>query len=286
MTGETDQLQVAPVEDAEGLHLPLSGSWRYRTGASLSQLPRFPDRPGFHQNVATALSNGMLAAIIPFGIRGAIWYQGESNRTRGKQYERLFPAMIADWRARWGRGDFPFYFVQIAPFGYGGDTGQAAELRDAQRKTLAVPNTGMAVTMDIGDPGNIHPVDKLDVGERLARWALAKTYGKQDLVYSGPLYRSMSFEGDAIRVEFDHVDGGLVARGGELTHFTIAGADRRFVPAAARIDGRGVLVSSPEVPRPVAVRYGWGAADQPNLFNAAGLPASSFRTDDWPTVGR
>ena len=219
---------------------------------------------------------------MPFAIRGAIWYQGESNRTRAHQYRTLFPTMIGDWRRAWGRGDFPFYYVQIAPFAYGGDRGEAAELREAQMLALATPNTGMVVTMDVADPRDIHPKDKVTVGRRLALWARAGTYGERGLVCSGPLYRSTQVEGASIRLGFEHVGGGLVARGGDLTHFTIAGADRRFVAAQARIDGDTIVVSSSEVAQPVAVRFAWGAADEPNLCNAEGLPASSFRTDDWP----
>jgi sialate O-acetylesterase len=189
--------------------------------------------------------------------------------------------MIQDWRNAFESGPISFYFVQIAPFGYRNDTGQAALLRDSQRTALALENTGMAVTMDIGNPGNIHPLNKRDVGDRLARWALAKDYGQTDLTYSGPLYKSAEVEDGRITIHFDHTDGGLVSRGGPLTHFTIAGKDRNFGPAIAQIVGNTIVVSSPDVVEPVAVRFGWGAADEPNLFNGGGLPASSFRTDDW-----
>ena len=280
--GDAQQLTLAP-SDADGEEaVPLAGPWRYRPGAALSDLPPWPSVSRPDQNSPTTLFNGMIAPLIPFAIRGAIWYQGESNRSRAHQYRTLFPTMIHSWRAAWGQGDFPFYFVQIAPFGYGGDEGQAAELREAQLMTLAVKNTGMAVTMDIGNADDIHPTNKHDVGKRLALWALAKTYGREDLVYSGPIYRSHAVEGAAIRMSFAHVGGGLVAEGGELTHFTIAGSDQVFVPARAVIDGDTIVVASDTVPHPIAVRYGWGPADAPNLFNAAGLPASSFRTDAWP----
>ena len=235
----------------------------------------------FHQNMPTALFNGMIAPLAGYGLRGVIWYQGESNRGRAAQYERLFPALIRDWRRVFSQGDLPFLFVQIAPYRYGEDTGQAAGLRDAQRKALALPATGMACTMDIGNPDNIHPKNKWEVGRRLALWARALCYGEEDLDVSGPLYRSHSAEGSGLRVAFDHAQEGLVARGGAPTHFTIAGADRVFHPATATIDGATVLVQSPAVPEPVAVRFAWGAADLPNLFDAHGLPASSFRTDDW-----
>jgi len=235
-----------------------------------------------NQNTPTVLFNGMIAPLVPFAIRGAIWYQGESNRTRAYQYRSLFPAMIADWRAHFGRGDFPFYFVQIAPYGYRGDTGQAAELREAQAMAQSVRNTGMAVTMDIGNPKDIHPANKQDVGRRLALCALGQTYG-EGVEWRGPTLRSTEVAGSTIRLNFDHA-AGLTAGGGQPTCFTIAGKDQVFHPAVAVIEGEAVLVRSPAVGEPVAVRFAWGAADQPNLRNAAGLPASSFRTDDWAGV--
>ena len=191
--------------------------------------------------------------------------------------------MIRDWRRQWGQGDFPFYFVQLANFMPRVDQpGESAwaELREAQLMTLQLPQTGMSVIIDIGDAENIHPTNKQDVGLRLALNGLAQTYGQQ-IDYSGPAYRSMRVEGGTIRLTFDHVGGGLIARNGDLTGFAIAGADRKFVWAQARIDGDAVVVSNPQVPAPAAVRYAW--ADNPpcNLYNAAGLPASPFRTDDW-----
>ena len=231
----------------------------------------------------SGLYNGMIAPLIPYAIRGAIWYQGESNIGGRYQYRTLFPSMIANWRADWGQGEFPFGFVQIAPFFYGGqDPALCAELREAQLLTLkASPNTGMAVTMDIGELKDIHPKNKQDVGKRLAIWALAKVYG-QRLVYSGPIYKSMTIEGRKIRLQFRHVVGGLVSADGKpLTQFTIAGADQKFVPAVAEIDGKTILVHSDQVAEPVAVRYAWRHDAQPNLANKAGLPASPFRTDAW-----
>jgi len=233
-------------------------------------------------NSPAALFNGMIAPIAPYGIRGAVWYQGESNRPRAHEYRALFPGMIEDWRRTFGRPGFPFYFVQIAPYEYRGDRGEAAELREAQALALALPGTGMAVTMDIGDPADIHPKNKQEVGRRLALCALRRTYGR-DVEDCGPTYRSMSVEGGAVRLAFDHAEG-LDVIGPAPTHFTIAGADRRFVPADAAIDGLTIVVRSAEVPEPVAVRFAWGPADEPNLFNGAGLPAPSFRTDDWPCV--
>ncbi|PQJ29197.1 sialate O-acetylesterase [Rubritalea profundi] len=233
---------------------------------------------GITQITPSVLYNGYIHPLIPFAIRGVIWYQGESNVKRPEQYRKLFPAMIRQWRADWNQGDFPFYYVQIAPCGY--KDLSAAYLREAQMMALSVPNTGMAVTMDLGDEKNIHPPEKKPVGERLARIALAKDYGRNNLVYSGPSIKQSSIEKNSIRLTFDHVAGGLVSRDGKpLSHFTIAAKDQQFVEATAVIDGESIIVSSPAVPSPVAVRFAWGSADIPNLINKQGLPASSFRTD-------
>jgi sialate O-acetylesterase len=253
---------------------------------------------GINPYSPAALYNAMIAPLIPYGIRGAIWYQGESNVGRASQYRKLFPAMIANWRDDWGQGDFPFYYVQIAPFKYPGQTDTAAaQLREAQLMTLSVPNTGMVVTTDIGNVDDIHPTNKQEVGRRLALWALAKTYGRKHVVYSGPIYRSMKVEKRAIshsgvpgiadyeavvRLFFDYVDGGLVARDEPLTGFVIAGPDRNFTEAKAVIDGDAINVSNENVKDPVAVRFGYSNTATPNLFNKAHLPASPFRTDDWP----
>jgi sialate O-acetylesterase len=238
--------------------------------------------PAVRPHVPGSLYNGMIAPLVPYAIRGAIWYQGESNRGRFAQYRTLFPAMIADWRTRFGATGFPFYFVQIAPFGYGDAPALSTGLREAQRLTLSVPNTGMVVTTDVGNPKDIHPNDKQEVGRRLALWALAKTYGRTDLVCSGPLYRSSKVEDGAIRISFDSTGSGLDSRGGPLAGFEIAGDDRKFAAAEASIDGATVLVRSAGVKSPVAVRFASGHAPAPNLFNKEGLPASPFRTDDWP----
>ena len=247
-TGEPGTLSIAPHgRGGDPVPVFLAGEWFVRRGASLQDIGALPSRSWLHQNRPSALYNAMLAPLVPFEIRGAIWYQGESNRPRAMQYRRLFPAMIADWRRAFGQGDFPFYFVQIAPYTYGGDVGEAAELREAQLMTLSVPNTGMAVTMDIGNPGDIHPSNKQDVGDRLARWALAKTYGRDDVACSGPVYRAMSVEESRIRLAFNHADG-LRTGEGELRHFTIAGVDRDFHPASAMIEGEDVLVWSDTVP--------------------------------------
>jgi sialate O-acetylesterase len=242
--------------------------------------PKAPGKPW----QPSVLYNGMIAPLIPYGIRGAIWYQGESNASQAKLYQTLFPAMIRNWRDDWGQGEFPFGFVQLANFQkrHEQPTESAwAELREAQLKTLALKNTGQAVIIDIGDAADIHPKNKQDVGKRLALWAQAQVYGK-DVVYSGPVFKAMKVEGAAARLSFDHVGGGLVAKGEKLVGFAVAGEDRKFVWADAKIEGAEIVVSSPEVAKPVAVRYAW--ADNPacNLYNQEGIPATPFRTDDWP----
>jgi len=248
--------------------------------------PNAPFGPGNPHSPA-GLYNAMIAPLIPFGIQGAIWYQGESNAGRAYQYRKLFPAMITNWRTDWKQGNFPFLFVQLANF-MAVDKEPVdsawAELREAQLMTLALPNTGMAVIIDIGEADDIHPKNKQDVGKRLALWALAKTYGN-DLVYSGPIYKSMKTEGNKVILDFEHVGGGLVAKGGEpLKGFAVAGADHKFVWADAKIDGDTVVVSNDEVSVPVAVRYGWANNPVCNLYNKEGLPATPFRTDSWPGV--
>ena len=220
--------------------------------------------PRNHQT-PSGLYNAMLHPLIPFGIRGAIWYQGESNTEEHYLYKNLMNTMISNWRDEWGQGDFPFYFVQLAPFNYQMDFIGAA-LRDAQRESLEILNTGMAVTMDIGNPDDIHPLNKKDVGNRLALWALANTYEKEDLVYSGPLYKSMQIDGKQIILNFDHMGSGLLCKGKELTHFTMAGDDKVFYPATAKIENNTLVVSSKKVKNPVAVRFAFENGDEPNLF--------------------
>ncbi len=245
-------------------------------------------------NAPTVLYNGMIAPLLPYGIKGAIWYQGESNAGRAYQYRTLLPTMIEDWRARWHEGNFPFYIVQLANFQQAatqpGDN-DWAELREAQSLTAShLPNAGLAVTIDIGDAGDIHPKDKQDVGKRLALAALAQTYGEK-IEYSGPQYKAMKVEGDKIRLTFTHTGGGLTAHAAgqpdtpsPLQGFAIAGEDHKFVWAEATINGSAIVVSSPTVPHPVAVRYAWAINPVCNLYNRAGLPASPFRTDEWPGI--
>jgi len=228
------------------------------------------------------LFNGMIAPLLPFAIRGVIWYQGESNADRAAQYRDLFQVLICNWRRAWGQGDFPFYFVQLANYMARQEQpteSQWAELREAQTLALALPNTGMAVAIDIGEAEDIHPRNKMDVGLRLALHALHETYGHSDVIPSGPLFRSVKREGSSLRLSFDHVGGGLVCQGDALRGFSIAGEDGRFVWAEATIDGDDVLVSSPQIAAPRSARYGWADNPEANLYNKAGLPASPFRTD-------
>jgi sialate O-acetylesterase len=246
--------------------------------------PRGPDNP----RCPSVLYNGMIHPLIPYTLKGAIWYQGESNAGRAYQYRKLFPAMITSWRNQWGQGDFPFYFVQLANYQKikpEPAEDSWAELREAQAMTIALPRTGMAVAIDIGDEKTIHPLNKKDVGERLARWALAKDYGRE-VIFCGPVYKSMKTEDGKIILTFDHTDGGLIAgNNAPLKQFAIAGADKKFVWADAEIAGDTVVVKNQQVPDPVAVRYAWQTNPQGcNLYNKAGLPASPFRTDDWPGV--
>jgi len=248
--------------------------------------PNAPFGPG-NPNAPAGLYNAMIAPLLPYTVGGAIWYQGESNAGRAYQYRELFPTMIKCWWNDWEQGDFPFLFVQLANFMDVKDApGESAwaELREAQTMTLNIPNTGMAVIIDIGEAKDIHPKNKQDVGKRLALWALANTYGKK-VVWSGPLYKSMEKKGDKIFLHFNHCGGGLLAKGGEpLKGFAVAGEDHKFVWADAKIEGDTVIVSSSEIADPLAVRYAW--ADNPicNLCSKAGLPASPFRTDNWPGV--
>ena len=227
------------------------------------------------------LRDAQLEPLIPYGIRGVIFYQGESSIARAYQYRTLFPEMIREWRSVWGQGTFPFLFVQLQNY-KGGET--LPELREAQLMSLSVPNTGMAVTIDIGDEGDVHANNKWDVGYRLALIAFNRVYGR-NLVCSGPLYSSMKKDGNTIRLGFDHIADGLAAKNGEpLKGFTIAGNDRVFYEARAEIDGNEIVVSCKNVQNPVAVRYGWESSPECNLYNSAWLPASPFRTDSWPGI--
>jgi sialate O-acetylesterase len=257
-----------------------------------------PDGKNIERHTPTVLFNGMIAPLIPYAMKGVIWYQGEDNGGNPLPYRTLFPRLITDWREKWGQGDFPFFWVQLA--GWGGNGGPAGNnwplLREAQAMALSLPHTGMATAIDVGDTYDIHPIDKADVGARLALTARHVAYG-QDVIDQGPVYDKMAVNGNAIRVSFTQLGGGLKIGSPprkplneaptpttDLLGFVIAGADRKFVQAQAKIDGDGVVVSSPEVPNPVAVRYWWAHSTQANLYSNDGLPALPFRSDDWNDV--
>lgn len=263
---------------------PLAGLWPFRVEKLVIESGLDPN------DYPTLLFNAMINPLIPYGIQGVLWYQGEANVGRSYQYRKAFPLMITDWRNHWKQGDFPFYYVQLASFNDNGGNSKRgsewAELREAQTLALSVPNTGMAVTTDIGDPKDIHPRNKQDVGKRLAAIALSKTYGK-NRIHSGPIYRSMSVEGNRAIVTFTNTAKGLTANDkyGYLKGFEIAGADQKFHYAKAFIDGDHVVVYADSVQTPAAVRFGWADdASDNNLFNIEGLPALPFRTDNWKGI--
>jgi sialate O-acetylesterase len=235
--------------------------------------PWAPVKPG-------VVFNSMINPLVPFRIAGAIWYQGEANTSVPSTYKDVMNALITDWRKQF-QTELPFYYVQIAPYsGYGGNDGTL--IREQQVKMLEIPNTGMVVVSDlVDDVKDIHPKYKKTVGERLADAALAATYRKEGIVYQSPLYKSMKVEKNRIRIQFDHVPSGLQAKGGELTEFMVAGEDKKFYAAKAKIDKGSVLVSAKEVKNPVAVRFAWSNGSIPNLFSTEGLPVPSFRTDSW-----
>lgn len=281
--GPAGAMWLAPVDAEPTERISLSGSWQYKVeldwGVTVPPPPLWgagnPNTPGM-------LFNQRIAPLIPCGFRGVIWYQGESNAGEANLYRRFLPRMIEDWRRAWGAGAFPFIQVQLANYA---DRETWPALREAQVSALALENTGMAVAIDIGEAGNIHPRNKRDVGHRLMQCALHQVYGRREAPLS-PLFETMTLEKDGrVRCMFRHTGGKLVAKDGALRHFTLAGLDRVFYRADAVIEGDTVVVSSPDVPYPYAVRYAW--ADNPkgcNLYNADGLPASPFRSDAWPVV--
>ena len=280
-----EQMEIHP-DGEDGVAVSLAGQWRIRasvtraaTGAPLAGSP----------STTSVLYNGMIAPLVPYAIQGAIWYQGEADTSNSARYRTLLPAMIRDWRARFGSGEFGFHIVSLANYQpattkvAAGNSSDWAELREAQAMAAKhVPRCGLAVAIDIGDAKDIHPKNKREVGRRLALSALANTYGRK-IEWSGPWFRSMESTGSGIRLKFDHVAGGLLAKGRKLTGFTVAGNDRHFVEADARIEGDSILVSSHTVAKPVAVRYAWAANPECNLYNRQNLPAVPFRTDDWPS---
>ncbi|MFC1838641.1 sialate O-acetylesterase [Thermodesulfobacteriota bacterium] len=260
--------------------IDLKGPWKYKLGAVMEPLPG----QTFIRWKPMGLYNAMIAPLLNYKIKGVIWYQGESNAGKPLEYDELFAALITDWRSKWNQGEFPFLYVQLANFmETRDDPGESnwAELREAQLSTLSIPNTAMAVTIDIGEWNDIHPLNKEDVGKRLALGARRLAYGDRNVVYSGPVYKSMKIKGNKITLSFSHTGSGLMAKGGnELTQFAIAGPDKKFIWAKAKIEGDTVIAWNDNINNPVAVRYGW--ADNPeglNLYNMEGLPASPFRTD-------
>ena len=285
LIGPAPMMRLHPVNDTNGA-LTLGGEWRYACEQDwgVQAVPNLPLGPG-DPNAPYTLFDSRLSPLIPYGIRGFIWYQGESNVGEASTYRQLLPQMIRDWRRAFGQGQLPFLQVQLANVGGTSDKPVPSEwslLREAQSAALSEPATGMAVAIDVGEGNDIHPRDKRSVGERLARWALAETYGRRGTP-SGPLYDSMTIEaGNRIRVRFEHAAGLRTRDGGKVQYVSIAGIDRVFQWAEAAIEGDTIVVWHPEITRPAAVRYAW--ADNPegcNLVNAEGLPASPFRTDTW-----
>ena len=273
------------IELGDGTVVPLGGEWRGKL--SVDARPPHPLPLGYenYPTMPTVLYQGMIGPLAPLSIAGALWYQGEANFTRAFQYRKLMPAMVNDWRSQFKQGDFPFYMVGLPAFMKRSDTPTEdgwAELREAQALAARqLANVHVAVTIDTGDAEDIHPRDKKPVGERLARIALAKHYGK-DVPYSGPRFQRAEKLDGALRLHFAHVTGSLVARGNRLAEFAVAGADRTWHWAEVRLEGNSVVVSSPAVPEPIAARYAWQANPDATLFDSAGLPAHPFRTDDWP----
>jgi carbohydrate esterase-like sialic acid-specific acetylesterase len=282
----TEDAAYDPVEAATQQEKQLA-AWKKRVvqakeaGRVPPRKPRSNVQPRLDANYPANLYNGMIAPLIPYAVRGAIWYQGEHNTAtaeRASLYRMQLPLLIADWRARWGT-DFPFAWVQLPNYDR---KDFRPEVREAMLQSLRVKNTGMAITIDVGDPADNHPKNKQEVGRRLALWALGTVYHQQVPATSGPLVASHAIRDGEVALTFDHADGGLMAQGSEeLRGFAIAGEDRQWKPARARIEGKTVVVSHPDIGKPVAVRYAWASNPDCNLFNGAGLPASPFRTDDW-----
>ncbi len=280
--GPGEEMKVASAD--QKFSKSLTGDWKYNETLE----PKFPVVASQFPNQPSVLYNAMIAPLIPYTIKGAIWYQGESNADRAYQYRSIFPAMIEDWRKNWGIGNFPFLFVQLANFKEKKPEpadDDWAELREAQVMALSLPKTGMAVAIDIGEAEDIHPKNKQDVGKRLALAARKVAYD-EDLVYAGPMYESMKKEGNQIIIKFNNVGSGLMKLPDEkLKGFAIAGEDQQFVWAEAEIISEDeIRVSSPKVKNPAAVRYGWASNPEVNLYNEEGLPASPFRTDDWKGI--
>lgn len=278
MSGKADAMALCVAGSEETDRIGLAGPWYYKSGVQLRASLSYPDD---HVNLPTLLYNTMIHPLVPFAIRGITWYQGEQNHGDGMLYFDKMQALIQSWRNVFLRPDAPFYFVQIAPYRYGGNMVEYTlpELWEAQTAAMDIPHTGMAVISDIGHINWLHPSNKQGVGKRLALWALAKDYGREDLVYSGPLYKSMAIEGSKIRLSFNYTGSGLVSRDAKpLDWFEIAGEDGKFVKAQALIDGHTVVVSSDAIVKPTAARFAWHQVAVPNLMNKEGLPAGPFRT--------
>ena len=293
--GDPEQMKIYP-DKSNSDSIPLAGTWKYKPFAeyrngklykfgtkdkSFAARPKLPLE--LNSKTPSLLYNAMINPIIPYKIKGVIWYQGESNTGQPYQYKKLFPTMIKCWRNSWNRDNLPFYYVQIAPYDYG-ETTHSELLREAQLETMSLKNTGMIVTTDIfgGNPNIIHPPNKQAVGRRLARWALAKNYDYKNITASGPIYQSYKIKGDKIILSFKYTDSGLMKKGESLQGFEIAGSDSTFKTAKAKIEKNKVIVWHSEIDTPEAVRYGWSnIPDSINLYNKAGLPASPFRTDNW-----
>jgi len=296
LKGESDLVRLADPRTSERAmrleaFIKETELWLAAARSAVTQQTVVPPLPGFPEELsppnqlqaATALFNGMIRPLCPFAIAGVIWYQGENNLNDGARYGDRMQALVRGWRRVWGQGEFPFNYVQIAPYDYGGRAEAEPELWEAQVAALDLPNTGMAVINDIGNLRDIHPRNKKDVGERLARIALARTYGRAKLECSGPKFKALQLEGDKLRVTFDHADG-LASRDGKPpSWFEVIDAQHGgFVPAEARIEGASVVLTAPEAPQPVAMRFAWSMLAEPNLLNRAGLPASAFRAGKVP----
>ena len=276
--GDPEKLYLKTTNDKYSL----SGEWLYKIAVTNQEFNYINISPNMHYAL---LYNAMINPIVQLPIKGAIWYQGESNANQAYNYRVLFPTMINDWRSKWGY-EFPFYWVQLANYMSKDNTPQESEwanLREAQTLTLSLPQTSQVVTTDIGDANDIHPHNKQDVGLRLALTALSKTYNMNNIISSGPTFKSMSIVGNKVSIEYDNVEQGLVVNNkyGYIEGFAIAGVDKKFEWAQAYLDGDRVIVSSERVPNPVAIRYSWSNNPDVNLFNSGGLPAAPFRTDNW-----
>ena len=287
--GDASQLVLkasveAGAQGAGATSLALDGAWKYRVGVKLKDASRVPSLWSGNPSIPGALFNGAISALMPFAIKGAVWYQGESNAFNSPKYAKSLPAMIKDWRSRFGVGDFPFLIVQLPGFGEThaepGDFAWA-RFRDVQSTIAATaPNCGIVNTIDLGEPKNVHPHNKLEVGRRVALLAEAMVYGRP-VDFSGPVFKSIRVDGDKIILQFDHAEGLATVDAQKPIGFAIAGEDKHFVWADAKIDGTAAIISSPQVPKPVAVRYAWDETPKCNLTNRAQLPASPFRSDNW-----